>query len=253
MEEEERRRRMEEEERRRRIEEERLRMESENCSSRIERGMRNKIDELAIRVIRGEFGNGPTRRIKLGNLYPLVQNRVNERLGKSKKNNKIDNSLDNNMGNTMKSNMMNNNIPIQNANKSVNFNNNESSSSELKESEINNIKEEDKINKIDLNAKEDIMKIINTQDFVEGFWKINEYTEIIKEKYKKEYDLLKEKNIYINDKVAITILIIYFINKEHPELLEELLMIIRKAKIFIMNETKDTYENIAKEILIIKK
>ena len=93
------------------------------------------------------------------------------------------------------------------------------------------------------------MKIINTQDFVEGLWKINEYTEIIKEKYKKEYDLLKEKNIYINDKVAITILIIYFINKEHSELLEELLMIIRKAKIFIMNETKDTYENIAKEIL----
>ena len=52
--------------------------------------------------------------------------------------------------------------------------------------------------------------------------------------------------------MAITILIIYFINQEHPELLEELLMIIRKAKIFILNETKETYENIIKEILIIK-
>lgn len=47
---------------------------------------------------------------------------------------------------------------------------------------------------MDLNAKKDIMKIIYTQDFVNGFWKINEYTEIIKEKYKNEYILLTEKN-----------------------------------------------------------
>ena len=185
--EEERRRRMEEEERRRRMEEEesRRRMETEKPSSRMERGMSNNIDELAIRVIRGEFGNGPIRRNKFGYLYPLVQNRVNKILGISKKNNKIGNSLNNNMGNTMKNNMMNNNIPIQNANKSVNFYNNESSLFELKESEINNIKDEDKINKIDLNTKEDIMKIINTQDFVEGFWKINEYTEIIQKNIKR--------------------------------------------------------------------
>ena len=104
---------------------------------------------------------------------------------------------------------------------------------------------------ININKKEDIMKIINTQDFINGFWEVNKYTNIIKEKYKKEYTLLKGiKSKNITDRVAITFLIIYFIDKEHPELLDELLMIIKKAKIFIFKEAKDTYENIIKEISI---
>ena len=117
--------------------------------------------------------------------------------------------------------------------------------------ESNNIKKDNELKKLDLNEKDDIMKIINSQDFIDGFWEINELTEIVKEKYKKEYDLLKgikNNKIMINDKVAITILIIYFINKEHAELLDELLMIIAKAKIFISNEAKESYENIIKEI-----
>ena len=117
--------------------------------------------------------------------------------------------------------------------------------------EYNNIKKDNELKKLDLNEKDDIMKIINSQDFIDGFWEINELTEIVKEKYKKEYDLLKgikNNKIMINDKVAITILIIYFINKEHAELLDELLMIIAKAKIFISNEAKESYENIIKEI-----
>ena len=93
------------------------------------------------------------------------------------------------------------------------------------------------------------MKIINTQDFVGGFWDINEQTKIIKEKYEKEFELLKNlKNKTIDDKIAITILIIFFINKEHSELLKELVMIIKKGKLYIQEKTKDTYENIIKEI-----
>ena len=117
--------------------------------------------------------------------------------------------------------------------------------------ESNNIKKDNELKKLDLKEKDDVMKIINSQDFIDGFWEINELTEIVKEKYKKEYDLLKgikNNKIMINDKVAITILIIYFINKEHAELLDELLMIIAKAKIFISNEAKESYENIIKEI-----
>ena len=49
---------------------------------------------------------------------------------------------------------------------------------------------------------------------------------------------------------CIISLIIYFIEKEHPELLDELLMIIKKAKIFILKEAKETYDNIIKEISI---
>ena len=110
-------------------------------------------------------------------------------------------------------------------------------------------KEYKKEEKEDLNEKEKIMEIIKTQDFIGGSWDINEKTEIIKKKYKKEFNLLKNlKDKNIDDKIAITVLIIYFINKEHSELLKELIMIIQKGKLFIKEKTKDSYENIIKEI-----
>ena len=130
-------------------------------------------------------------------------------------------------------------------------NNNLNNASTIPRSCNDDCKIKDIQEKINTNEKDDIMKIINTQNFINGFWEANEYTNIIKEKYKEEFNLLigiKNKNI--TDKVAITFLIIYFIEKEHPELLDELLMIIKKAKIFTLNETKETYENITKEISI---
>jgi len=109
----------------------------------------------------------------------------------------------------------------------------------------------EKKEKIGLNKKEDLMEMINTQDFVSGFWDKNEKTKIIKEIYEKEFESLKKiKNKKIDDKIAMTVLIIYFIHKEHPELLKELVMIIRKAKLFIQENIGDTYENIIKEINI---
>ena len=104
-------------------------------------------------------------------------------------------------------------------------------------------------NEFSLKKQECVMKIINTQNFVEGFWELNEYTEKIKDKYKRQFNLLKGlKDKNINDQVAITILIIYFINKEHKELLDELVMIIQKAEMFINKSTNDNYENIIKEV-----
>ena len=117
------------------------------------------------------------------------------------------------------------------------------------EAEKKELNENKKEKQVDLNGKENIMKMINTQDFIDGYQEENEYTKIIKQKYQKEFDLLKGlKNKNINDKIALTILIIYFINKEHSELLKDLIMIIKKGKIFIQKETKDNYENIIKEI-----
>jgi hypothetical protein len=108
-------------------------------------------------------------------------------------------------------------------------------------------KEEEK--KVDMNEKENIMKMIGTQNFIEGFWEENEYTKIIKDKYQKEYDLIKGiKNKNMNEIITLTILIIYFMNKEHSNLISELIMIIKKAKQFILKETKDSYDNIIKEI-----
>ena len=99
--------------------------------------------------------------------------------------------------------------------------------------------------------KDELMEMINTQDFIEGFWEENEYTKKIIEKYEKEYKLikgLKDKNF--DDKIIITILIIYFINKEHSSKIKDLLMIIKKAKIYIKKTINDTYENIIKEVNI---
>ena len=102
---------------------------------------------------------------------------------------------------------------------------------------------------IDMNEKENIMKMIGTQNFIEGFWEENEYTKKIKDKYKKEYDLIKGmKNKNMNEKIALTILILYVLNKDYPHLISELVMIIKKARQFILKETKDNYDNIIKEI-----
>jgi hypothetical protein len=90
------------------------------------------------------------------------------------------------------------------------------------------------------------MKIINSQNFIEGFWEVNELTKTVIDKYKKEYDLLKGLE-GIDDKIAVTILIIYFVNKEHRELLKELVLIIRKGKEFIKKNMKNTYEKIIKK------
>ena len=103
--------------------------------------------------------------------------------------------------------------------------------------------------KLDPNEKESIMKMVATQNFVEGYWEENEYTKEIKNKYQKEYEQIKGiKNKNMNDIIALTILIIYFLNKEYPDLISELVMIIKKAKQFISKHTNDSYDNIIKEM-----
>ena len=80
-EEENRRRRQEEENRRRRQEEENRRRREEEERRRREQEHRNHIEDLANRVIRGEFGTGRERERRLGGLFHEVQNKVNEKLG----------------------------------------------------------------------------------------------------------------------------------------------------------------------------
>ena len=98
-------------------------------------------------------------------------------------------------------------------------------------------------------SKNELMKIINTQDFIEGFWEYNDNTKFLKEKYEKEYEILKkDKNINCNEKIILTILMIYFIEKNYSELLNELSFVIKKGKIFINKETKSNYEEFIKLI-----
>jgi len=120
---------------------------------------------------------------------------------------------------------------------------------EKKEIKKEEKKEKEENIKLNLNNKDDIMKIINSQNFIEGFWDINNKTKIIQQKYEKEFKLLKGKNI--DDIVAMTIIIIYFIKKEHQELIEELVMILKKAKLYIQDKNGDSYENIIKKAGIV--
>ena len=102
--------------------------------------------------------------------------------------------------------------------------------------------------KVNPKNKEEVMEIINTQNFVGGYWDINDKTKSIKNKYEKEFKLLKGlKGKNIDDTVAMTIIIIYFIEKENQELIDELIMIIKKAKLFIEDKTGDSYDDIIKQ------
>ena len=118
---------------------------------------------------------------------------------------------------------------------------------EKKEKEMAKKTEKKESLNLDLKNKEDVMKIINCQDFVDGFWDINDKTKNVKSKYEKEFKLLKNlKNI--DDILAMTIIIVYFINKEHKELLNELLLILKKAKLYIQDKAGNSYENIINQI-----
>ena len=122
-----------------------------------------------------------------------------------------------------------------------------SSPNEIKRQEKEKAKREiDEIKTKKFEEKEKIMKIVKTQNFIEGFWEINEMNKFIIEKYKKEYEELKLK--YSEDKVIITVLMIYYLNKECFELINELVMIIKKAKDFIQKETNCSYEDIVEKL-----
>ena len=104
--------------------------------------------------------------------------------------------------------------------------------------------------KIKENNKNNAMEIINTQDFLDGFWDINNKTETVKKKYGKEFNKilgLNKNNNKINNRVAITLLVIYYIYDEYPELVDEIIMIIKKGKLFIQNTCNESYEDLIKK------
>ena len=100
------------------------------------------------------------------------------------------------------------------------------------------------------NDKNQAMEIIKTQDFIDGFWDINTKTEIVKKKYQKEFNTLlglNKNNNKINNKVLMTLLVIYYIYDEYPELIDEIIMIIKKGKLFIQNTCNESYEDLIKK------
>ena len=108
--------------------------------------------------------------------------------------------------------------------------------------------EEEEEKNFEMNSDLFILKTAGTQNKYRGFWEENIYTKKIKEKYQNEYDLITGiKNKNMNDVIALTILVIYYMNKENPKIASQLGAIVR-AKKFIFAQTNDSYENIIKEI-----
>ena len=120
---------------------------------------------------------------------------------------------------------------------------------DMMEQSNNKIEFKDIYIKIKKEKEEIVKKIIACQNFIEGYWDTNDTTGIIKNKYEKEFKLLKNFNgKNIDDIVVMTAIIIYFINKEYPQLNPELIMIINKAKIYIKNKIGISYENLIENI-----
>ena len=108
--------------------------------------------------------------------------------------------------------------------------------------------EEEEEKNFEMNSDLYILKMVGTQNKYIGFWEENIYTKKIKEKYQNEYDLITGiKNKNMNDVIALTILVIYYMNKENPKIASQLGAVVR-AKKFIFAQTNDSYENIIKEI-----
>ena len=137
-----------------------------------------------------------------------------------------------------------NEINLENNDKN-NKNESEFEEEENEDSKVN-FDNENKYIKKKLN-KDELLKILNTQDFIEGFWDYNEKTKYMKDNYLNIFNLLKDKKKY-NDKIAMTILIIFILENDYKEFLNEFDLIIKKAKIFIKKEIVPEYDEIIKDL-----
>ena len=101
--------------------------------------------------------------------------------------------------------------------------------------------------------KDDINRIIMSQDIIEGFWDENEETKslidiITLNKFNKIKDNIN--NVYKGPneiKLLYTILVIYFLKTKCSERLEELRLIINKANKYL-KQNRINYENIISDI-----
>ena len=85
----------------------------------------------------------------------------------------------------------------------------------------------------DFNENINIIKLITSQDFVNGCWKENEYTTVIKKTYIRAFNILKDefnKNLNNYKELLFTFIVLYYLEKEKAEILDDLEYSIYKAK-----------------------
>ena len=107
------------------------------------------------------------------------------------------------------------------------------------------------INLNNSNGNVNIMKLITSQNFVYGYWEENEITKIIKNSYQRTYNILRNQfNINLTNykELLLTFIILYFLEKEKAEFLNDLEYSILKAKNYLSNN-RISYDTIKSQIL----
>ena len=85
-------------------------------------------------------------------------------------------------------------------------------------------------------------QLIMSQDVIEGFWNENEFTKdlikyISEDKYKKINDRIKKMNKVNQEmKIKYTVLVIYYLNTNYSNKINEYKFIINKAEKYLINQ-----------------
>ena len=119
----------------------------------------------------------------------------------------------------------------------------------LTNEEYKKLKENKNLN--NSNGNVNIMKLITSQNFVYGYWEENEITKIIKNSYQRTYNILRNQfNINLTNykELLLTFIILYFLEKEKAEFLNDLEYSILKAKNYLSNN-RISYDTIKSQIL----
>ncbi len=101
----------------------------------------------------------------------------------------------------------------------------------LTNEELKKIKENKNSN--DFNDNINLINLITSQDFINGNWKENEDIKIIKKTYIRIFDFIKNefnKNLNNYKELLFTFIVLYYLEKEKSEMLNDLEYSIYKAK-----------------------
>ena len=144
-------------------------------------------------------------------------------------------------------------------NDKVTFSKKSETINKIKKSEKNEIKNNNIIKTNNEKEKKaidnNLISLIKTQDFIDGFWKKNDEFEkileikVIKEAYNKICKFYDDKNDLseIKEKICCTFIVIYYIVSNKKEFIPDLLLIINKGKKFIQSSGYN-YDDLLKEI-----
>lgn len=108
---------------------------------------------------------------------------------------------------------------------------------------VDKMSQENTNNKKGFEGKVNLIKLIIEQNIIEGFWEENtEEAKIILHIYERVYNHLKKKLNKNNNKLSITFVILYYLEKEKSEILNDIEYSLIKGKKYLVNN-KISYDH----------